>query len=150
MFSDMVFELVFVFQLVSPVEFWYPAVVFEEEVSVSEDVEVDDVFDCLLDSWQISLGDLVGSLHVNESHIEKDESAGHHTQLVNYQLPFLPFLVGDHHSEAACKIEDEDWVAGLEGEFVPFSSWQVVEDWEETNESGNEDWDERIEHEVQL
>lgn len=49
--SDVVLQLVFVFQLVSLVEFWDPAVVFEEEVGVAEDVEVDDVFDGLLDSW---------------------------------------------------------------------------------------------------
>lgn len=148
--SDVVLELVFVFQLVSLVEFWDPAVVFEEEVGVAEHVEVDDVFDGLFDSWQIALCDLVGSLHVNEPNVEEDESARHHTQLVNDQFPFLPFLVGDHHSEASSKIEDEDWVAGLEGKFVPFSSWEVVEDWEEADESCDEDWDERIKHEVQL
>lgn len=47
----MTLELVVILQLVCLVEFWNSAVVFKEEIGVSEDIEVDYVFDCLLDSW---------------------------------------------------------------------------------------------------
>lgn len=49
--SDVILELIFVLQLICLVEFGDPAVVFKEEVGVAENVEVDDVFDCLLDPW---------------------------------------------------------------------------------------------------
>lgn len=66
-----IFELVDVFELISLVELTKLLKILKEELSQSENIEIDDIFEILLDRDKTTMSYFVSSSHIGKSYVEK-------------------------------------------------------------------------------